>query len=56
MSNLKKVIKSRAAVAWAANEPFKIETVDVQPPKAGEVRIKITSTGVSVDFCLGCFD
>lgn len=40
------VIKCRAAVAWAAKEPLKIETVDVAPPKAGEVRIKVTSTGV----------
>jgi S-(hydroxymethyl)glutathione dehydrogenase/alcohol dehydrogenase len=35
------VIKSRAAVAWAANQPLKIEMVDVAPPKAGEVRIKV---------------
>lgn len=41
------MIKSRAAVAWAANEPLKVELVDVQPPKAGEVRVKIVSTGVS---------
>jgi len=31
------VIKSKAAVAWKAKEPFKIETVDVAPPAAGEV-------------------
>jgi len=41
-----KVIKCRAAVAWGANQPLKIETVEVAPPKAGEVRVKITSTGV----------
>lgn len=40
------IIKSKAAVAWAAGEPLKIETVDVAPPKAGEVRIKIIATGV----------
>jgi S-(hydroxymethyl)glutathione dehydrogenase / alcohol dehydrogenase len=39
-------IKSRAAVAWAANEPLKIEEVDVMPPRAGEVRVRIIATGV----------
>ena len=41
-----KVIKCRAAVAWAPKEDFQIETIEVEPPKAGEVRIKILSSGV----------
>ncbi|XP_057309510.1 alcohol dehydrogenase class-3 chain L-like [Hydractinia symbiolongicarpus] len=41
-----KVISCKAAVAWAAKEPLKIETVEVDPPKKGEVRIKIVATGV----------
>lgn len=41
-----KVIKCKAAVAWAAKEPLSIETIEVAPPKAGEVRIKIVATGV----------
>lgn len=41
-----KVISCRAAVAWAAKEPLSMETVDVAPPKAGEVRIKILASGV----------
>lgn len=40
------VIKCRAAVAWGPKQPLKIETVEVAPPKAGEVRIKIHATGV----------
>ena len=40
------VIKCRAAVAWAAKEAFRVEEVEVQPPRAGEVRIKILATGV----------
>jgi threonine dehydrogenase-like Zn-dependent dehydrogenase len=40
------VIKCKAAVAWGAKEQLKIEEVEVAPPKAGEVRIKIISTGV----------
>jgi S-(hydroxymethyl)glutathione dehydrogenase/alcohol dehydrogenase len=41
-----KVIQCRAAVAWEAKQPLKIETIDVSPPKAGEVRIKLYATGV----------
>lgn len=44
MSN--QVIKSKAAVAWAAGEPLSIEEVDVMPPQAGEVRVKMVATGV----------
>ncbi|WP_315900136.1 S-(hydroxymethyl)glutathione dehydrogenase/class III alcohol dehydrogenase [Ferrimonas balearica] len=39
-------LKSKAAVAWGPGQPLSIETVDVAPPKAGEVRIKIIATGV----------
>ena len=31
------MIKSRAAVAFAPNEPLQIVEVDVAPPQAGEV-------------------
>ncbi|XP_019857091.1 PREDICTED: alcohol dehydrogenase class-3 chain L-like isoform X1 [Amphimedon queenslandica] len=41
-----KVIKCKAAVAWKACKPLVIEEVEVQPPRAGEVRIQIRSTGV----------
>ena len=36
------VISCRAAVAWAPKEPLSLETVDVAPPKAGEVRVKVS--------------
>lgn len=39
-------IKSRAAVAWAANKPLSIEEIDVMLPKKGEVLIRVKSTGV----------
>ncbi len=39
-------IKSRAAVAFAPNEPLQIVEVDVQPPQAGEVLIRIVASGV----------
>ncbi|NXT92341.1 ADH1 dehydrogenase, partial [Anhinga rufa] len=40
------VIRCRAAVAWAAGKPLSVEEVEVAPPKAGEVRIKIVATGI----------
>ncbi|MBE1160768.1 S-(hydroxymethyl)glutathione dehydrogenase/class III alcohol dehydrogenase [Dyella acidiphila] len=39
-------MKSRAAVAFAAGQPLEIVEIDVAPPKAGEVLVKITHTGV----------
>lgn len=39
-------IKSRAAVAFAANQPLQIIEVDVEPPKKGEVLVRIVATGV----------
>lgn len=39
-------MKSRAAVAFGPGEPLKIVEVDVAPPKAGEVMIRVTHTGV----------
>ncbi|XP_069834475.1 NADP-dependent alcohol dehydrogenase-like [Dendropsophus ebraccatus] len=41
-----KVIKCKAAIAWEPNKPLSIEEVEVAPPKAHEVRVKIISSGV----------
>ena len=41
-----KTITCKAAVCWGAGEPLKIEEVEVAPPQAHEVRIKILYTGV----------
>ncbi|XP_053522379.1 alcohol dehydrogenase 6 [Artibeus jamaicensis] len=46
MSTTGKVIKCRAAILWKPNAPFSIEEVEVAPPKAKEVRIKIVATGL----------
>ncbi|CAM5203910.1 S-(hydroxymethyl)glutathione dehydrogenase/class III alcohol dehydrogenase [Oligella ureolytica] len=40
------MIKSRAAVAFAAGQPLEIVEIDVAPPKKGEVLIRCTHTGV----------
>ena len=39
-------MKVRAAVAWEAAKPLEIEELDLDGPKAGEVLIRITHTGV----------
>src|ERR1700694_450124 len=39
-------MRSRAAVAWEANKPLTIETIDIEGPKPGEVLVEIMATGV----------
>ncbi|MCG8497237.1 MAG: S-(hydroxymethyl)glutathione dehydrogenase/class III alcohol dehydrogenase [Enterobacterales bacterium] len=39
-------MKSKAAVAWGPGEPLKMEEVDVELPKKGEVLVRIVATGV----------
>lgn len=38
------VIKCKAAVAWEAGKPLSIEEVEVAPPEAHEVRVKVNQT------------
>ncbi|XP_053289848.1 alcohol dehydrogenase 1 isoform X3 [Pleuronectes platessa] len=45
MDTAGKVIKCKAAVAWEPNKPPVIEEIEVAPPQADEVRIKIVTTG-----------
>eukprot|EP00884_Botryococcus_braunii_P021377 jgi/Botrbrau1/7923/Bobra.9_2s0089.2 len=39
-------IECKAAIAWEANKPLDFTTVIVDPPQAGEVRIKIVATAL----------
>lgn len=39
-------MKVKAAVAWGPNQPLKIETVDLEGPKKGEVLVRIVASGV----------
>jgi S-(hydroxymethyl)glutathione dehydrogenase / alcohol dehydrogenase len=39
-------MKTKAAVAWAANQPLSIEMVDLEGPKAGEVLVEVKATGI----------
>ncbi|KAF4637629.1 hypothetical protein G7Y89_g458 [Cudoniella acicularis] len=45
-STVGKTITCKAAVAWEAGKDLTIETIEVAPPKAHEVRIEIYYTGV----------
>ena len=40
------LMKTRAAVAYAAGEPLRIEDVDLEGPKANEVLVEVKATGV----------
>ena len=42
----KQTMKTRAAVAWGPGQPLKIEELDLEMPKAGEVLVRIVATGV----------
>lgn len=39
-------IKCKAAIAWGPKQPLSVEEVDVMPPQAGEVRVRVVATGV----------
>ncbi|MDE2802052.1 MAG: alcohol dehydrogenase catalytic domain-containing protein, partial [Chloroflexota bacterium] len=36
----------KAAVLWELGQPLSIEEVELDPPKAGEVRVKIGAAGI----------
>ncbi|MCT0225323.1 S-(hydroxymethyl)glutathione dehydrogenase/class III alcohol dehydrogenase [Synechococcus sp. CS-1328] len=39
-------MRSRAAVAWAPGQPLEVTEVDVAPPRAGEVLLRVVASGV----------
>lgn len=45
-STIGQIIHCKAAIAWEANKPLVIENIEVDPPKTGEVRIKIVNTAL----------
>lgn len=45
-STAHQIIKCKAAIAWEAGKPLSVEDIEVEPPKANEVRIKILFTGL----------
>jgi Zn-dependent alcohol dehydrogenase len=41
-----KPIFCKAAVAWGPKQPLDIVTVEVAPPKKGEIRVKVISNAL----------
>ncbi len=39
-------MKTNAAVLWGLNEKWEVEEIDLDPPKAGEVLVKLTASGL----------
>jgi Zn-dependent alcohol dehydrogenase len=39
-------MKTRAAIAYEVNQPVVIEDIEVDPPRQGEVLVKIAASGV----------
>ena len=39
-------MKTRAAVLYGANQPFKVEEIELDEPKIGEVLVRLTATGL----------
>ena len=52
MSTAGKSISCKAAICWAAGEELKIEQIEVAPPQAHEVRIRILHTGAFAEVLL----
>jgi S-(hydroxymethyl)glutathione dehydrogenase/alcohol dehydrogenase len=46
MNTVGQQITCQAAVAYAPNQPLTVQTIIVDPPKAGEVRLKVVASGV----------
>ncbi|CAG2118886.1 unnamed protein product [Medioppia subpectinata] len=44
--NAGKRIKCKAAVAYGPGQPMSVEDIYVDPPKAGEIRVKIVGSGI----------
>lgn len=40
------MIKCKAAVAWKEKQPLSLEEIEVAPPKANEVRIKVVAVAL----------
>ncbi|CAD6953721.1 unnamed protein product, partial [Tilletia laevis] len=41
-----KPITCKAAVAWEADKPVTLETIEVGAPRKGEVRVQVLYTGI----------
>jgi S-(hydroxymethyl)glutathione dehydrogenase/alcohol dehydrogenase len=39
-------LKTKAAILWETNQPWSVEEIELDPPKAGEVLVKIAASGM----------
>jgi len=39
-------MKTRAAILWERNQPWSVEEIELDPPKAGEVLVEIAASGI----------
>ena len=39
-------MKTKAAVLWEVNAPWSVEEIELDPPKAGEVLVKMVASGM----------
>ncbi|WFD28336.1 hypothetical protein MNAN1_003345 [Malassezia nana] len=46
MSTEGQTITCKAAIAWEAQKPLQVEDIHVEPPREGEVRVRVTFTGL----------
>jgi S-(hydroxymethyl)glutathione dehydrogenase/alcohol dehydrogenase len=40
------IVKTKAAVLWENNKPWSVEEIELDPPKAGEVLVKLAASGL----------
>ena len=39
-------MKTKAAILWERNTPWSVEEIELDPPKAGEVLVKMAASGM----------
>ena len=39
-------MQTEAAICWGLNEEWSVETIDLDPPKEGEVMVKLAASGM----------
>ena len=38
-------MKTKAAILWEINKPWSVEEIELDPPKPGEVLVKLAASG-----------
>ena len=40
------IVKTMAAILWERHTPWSVEEIELDPPKAGEVLVKLAASGM----------